>query len=714
MAQISIGDLTGSAQIDISNDNSLAAKNQLSALTTAASDLIAALPKPVTDPTFSDDHFATVFENPSIPLKGNAVDAKASVNSTLAVARHSDSPLFGQDDYDPIDIAPNECWVSFELDTLLSATVAVPLPDGFGVTFGASTAPSFATYVRIPAAQAPGTTLEQAIAQALGAFNILDSSADVLSIPQDVVYTNDVSGTIKVGGAWSLPLAVNQLSLADAKLPFNQSISVSPALTLGVSGDVGLTSEFNVRFRRSAPDMLRIGVYLKKGTTFEASFTASAALEANAGNTDLIDEFFTAVAPGIDTNSLQPGDAAKIKQVLSDSLNRSLAISLNAGFSETLSDEAAVVYDVDISVVNQATRDGIDAALHGDWTAISKLPNARKIRNAIIDSVEKKSTFTVNFLGLYNYRSIADFVRTMKVIANQEDGSVTITDSVTAKHIVTASTPLAADADKLRAALYEGFVATATYKALLTGMGTNPVFGATQDLLIYHDSMAYRDALKQLNAGEVLDVMPAGVKTALPPTGGRVGHARFAATRTYSNDDVLRFFFSDIEAFTPRKVADLKKHGRIVLASLLDPQDPTDQKRIAALGNDTQWAAWDANPSQVPLAFYPDWYDISEWGPAIADVGPLLAGTIQFAKTVQGDPTANPAFMKKRAALALALDSATHNTHAAFDQAFPICVMSTLAGLTPGATPPVFEAGWDGKTVFSNKPAPQTAATQGA
>ena len=88
----------------------------------------------------------------------------------------------------------------------------------------------------------------------------------------------------------------------------------------------------------------------------------------------------------------------------------------------------------------------------------------------------KKSSIAVNLLGLYNYRSVADFVASMKVLKNLDDGSITITDTATAARIAVASTPLAADPDKLRAALYEGFVATATYKALETGMGVSSSF----------------------------------------------------------------------------------------------------------------------------------------------------------------------------------------------------------------------------------------------
>lgn len=707
LAKISIEDFTGSAQLDISGA-SLPAKNKLGQLTSGVSGVVAALTKPVTDVAFRNATFGASFENPSIALKGNTLDVKASVNSTLTVSRSSNTPLFGKDDYDPIDIKGNECWIAFELDTLLDTSVALPLPEGFGVCFEVSTAPRFATYLRIPADQAAATTLSQAIEQTLSTFNILDSPEAVLAIPQDAIYTSDLAGTVKVGGSWSLPLAVNQLSLADAKLPFNASISVAPALTVKVAGDIALTSEFNVRFRRQTPSLLYVGLYRKKGRTLEASFATGAGLGANAGKTDLINQFFTAVSPGIDTANLQPGDALKIQEVLKDSIHRSLAISLNAACSAALSDEAAIAYAIDISVVDQATKDAIGKALGGDWSGFSTLPNARKLRNVITDTLDTKFSLTVNLLGIYNYRSLADFVKTLRVLNNDTDGSVTITDTATASRIMTASTPMSAQDDQLRAALYEGFVATATYQALLTGIGVKPTFCATQDLLLYEASLDYGHALKQLNAGEVLGVMPPAVKTKLPSFGSPVQHARFAASRKYTNDDVLRFFFSDVQSLMPHD--GLSQIGRQVLAGLLDPQDLTDQKRIAALQSDQAWSEMDANPAQILPPYYSDWYDVTMWAAALTAAAPLLADAIRYARTVQGDPTIDPAFMKKRAALAMALDGVTHNTHAAFEKAFAICAMSTLAGVPKGSNSPIFEAAWNSTTLFSNKPAPEIAA----
>ncbi|MGH9406023.1 MAG: hypothetical protein ACRD3D_09340 [Terriglobia bacterium] len=715
MAQIPISDVTAAVQIDLS-DGSLAAKSGLSALTTGAPNVIAALPNLVNDPTpqFHDATFAAGFGSPSISLGRNTLGIKGSVNSALSVARQPDSPLFGPDDYDAVQINRGDCWAGFELDTLLDASLAAPLPDGFGVSFEASTAPRFATYVLIPAAQAAATTLRQAIERTLDAFTILDSSGDVLSIPQGVIYTNDLSGTVKIGGSWTLPLLVNQLSLAGASLPFNASVSVNPALTLSVGGDIGITGEFSVRFRRSAPNRIRLGLYKKGGTTLDASFTASAALAANVANTDLIKPFFNAVAPGVNVSGAVAG---KIQKVVNSSVDRSLALALSAAWSDTPSEAAAMVYEIDVSTADRATRDAIDSALMGDWSGITKLTSARKIRNVITDAVEKKFTLTVNILGIFNYQSVDDFVAAMRVITDPEHGSIVITDSATATQIIAASTPLAADADRLRRALYNSFVATATYQALLAGMGATPSFRASQTYLLYEDSLRYRDALKQLDTGEALGVMPSGVKTDLPASGAPVRHARFAASLDYENNDVLRFFFRDVDALTPRTPDELKKIGRRVLVSLLDPQDPTDQLRIAALNSDAQWAVWDANPAQVPMTpapYYSDWTDITQWADALAQVGPLLADAVTSSKAVVGDPAADPAFMKKRKALALALDGATKNTKAAFNQNFPICVMATLAGRTPGAAAPIFEAEWNGKTVFSNEPAPPAAAGRAA
>jgi hypothetical protein len=706
MAKIKIGDFTGSADLDLA-DGSPLADQRLNILETGQ-EILAALPKPITDATFGGAKFAATFDKPTIPFEGNTVDIKPNVNSALTVARAADSPLFGKDAYDPVEIKGHDCWVGFELDALLDASVFVPLPQGFGLSFEASTASAFSTYMLIPDASAPGTTLKQGLSDALNAFEIIANPVQALNIPAGIICTSDLSGTLTVGGSYSLPLAVNQLSLASADLPFNASVAVQPAAALTIGGKVAISGEFSIRIRQAAAGILRVGVYKKKGTTLSASFNASAGLGAHLGRTDLISAFFAAVFRDIDTTGLSKDDTAKFNDVLKDSLDHSLAISLNAACSAAHSDEAALVFEVNTAAGDPtSTRQALAAALAGDWTklaAVPPLPNVKPIRNVITETIGKKFSLNINLLGLYNYRSVGEFLLSMRVVKNEEDGSVVITDTATAKRITTASTPLAAKPDQLRMVVFESFLATASYKALSAGVGFGVALNARQDTLIYKDSIGYRDAWKQLGAGVILGVMPKSTQDNLPAAGPKIRHLRIAASCDYNNDDVLRFFFSNIKNFTPRKAADLKQVGRSVLASLMDPQDTVDQKRIQHLMDPNLWAQMDDNPAQIPPPFSSDWFDITEWAEAVAKVAPLLTDIIAYAKTVHGDPTADDTFMRKRRKVALAINSVLHNTRAAFDHTFPICVMASLAERTPGHSPaPVFEAAWNSQTIFTNK-----------
>ncbi len=707
MPDISIGNVTEAVQVDVA-ETSLLGKSKIQALQTAK-DLEGALSQPVAGSKFKTANFASTFAKSGIPLQGNAVAIKASVNSTLTLANSSSTPLFGNDDYDPVAIAEGDSWISFKLDTLLDTSIAVPLPNGFGVCFEASTAPSFASWLLVPKATAPTKILSAAIRDLLNAFTIVDSAAAVTAIQPGVICTADLCGTIKVGGSWSLPIAVNQLSLADANLPFNTQVAVQPALTLSVSGDIVITGEFNVRAHRVNANTIRLGIFKKHQTQFDVAFTAASGLAANVGKTDLIGALFQAVSSNIDTSALPAADAANCNAVLKTSINRCLSLSLNASCSAANSDEAAIVYEIDTSGADPDRDQAIAQALHGDWTALAHLKSARKLRHVIIDTVERKFCWNINVLGIYNYGSLNDFIKGLRILHNQEDGSIVITDSITAKRIAVASTPLAADGDKLRAALYEGFMATIVYKALLAGTGVD--IAAHQDLLYYRASLGYRDALKELLAGEVLNAMPVSVRAALPPAGAPVHQARFAAHVVYNNDDVLRFFFSDITALTPRQEPEVKRLGREVLASLLDPRDTVDQARIAVLRSDDKWAWMDAHPSATHGPSYSDWFDVTTWADAIVAVAPRLADAIRSARSAGPDPSANPDFMKKRAALASALDGVTHNMRAAYEPGFPICVMTRLCGGRPGGVAPVFEASWNSKTVFSNAKA--TAAASG-
>jgi hypothetical protein len=181
LAKLTIGDITASEQIDITDDSLLAGQKLNDMQSTRA--FLAALGKPVTDKTFNDVALAATFENSTIPFEKNTVDFKAGVNALISVARASDTPLFGKDDYDAVDIVGNDCWVGVEFDTLLDAKVSVPLPQGFGVSFEANTTAAFATYQLVPDAVALNEKLGDALSAALSAYNVMATAEQVMKIP---------------------------------------------------------------------------------------------------------------------------------------------------------------------------------------------------------------------------------------------------------------------------------------------------------------------------------------------------------------------------------------------------------------------------------------------------------------------------------------------------------------------------------------------------
>jgi hypothetical protein len=115
-----------------------------------------------------------------------------------------------------------------------------------------------------------------------------------------------------------------------------------------------------------------------------------------------------------DLTKLSKDDVAKFQKVLNDSIDQSLAISFNAACSASESDEAALVYEINTAAIDGgATHDAVAAALGGDWTQLATLDGkgtVRKLRDVVIDTLEKKYSLNVNLLGLYNYRSVGDFV----------------------------------------------------------------------------------------------------------------------------------------------------------------------------------------------------------------------------------------------------------------------------------------------------------------
>ncbi|HEY7212193.1 MAG TPA: hypothetical protein VH477_18100 [Bryobacteraceae bacterium] len=703
MPTIPVTDSLG-LKIDLKFDEkSDAARLGLAGLASKTSEFVSAAGKALDATPFQAALFGGTYKAPQLALgKAVALGVKGGANTSIRVFRSSEKNLFETGGAAPeISINPGQAWVSFEIDTTLAVTVATGTPAGFGVSGTHMQAHSVTVYTLIQSESGRFPTLQTAVEKALSEFRIPSNSSDIHNQPVNTVYEWDVSGTFALEGTYAYPLAVNALSLANARLPLGRELVVAPDVELSLAGSLAVTGEFRGRCYRANAGTVQLGLYKKKETDLAASFTAKAGLDAVIGTTDLLAAFFRAI-PGanFDIAQLDAGERRAVADSLGSAVDQGLSIALNLSCSAALTDEAAVLYEIDLTRDAAQTGAAIEAALAGNWTPLRGLPGVRELRNVLTRTKETGWKASLNLLGVYDYASIQDFVKQSTILHGLENGTITITDQATAQRLTAASAPFAAQDDKLRKVLEESFLATVAYSAAGRGAPAGPALSAAQSLLVYKARQSYTALKKDLLVGEALGLLSAADLAAIGLQ-KQFKYFRLTASAVFDGDDALRLFFSDIAARTPRTEEDLKKLGRKVMIALLDPAIATDDARRKVLASDALWAQMEQQkfPANSP-ASYSDWYDIVTWAHAIAAVAPKLSDVLAAWQTVTGDPAKDTHFMAARDALASALAEVTKNTRAAFEHGWPVAAMYALGGRS---APVTFDAQWDGVKRFDKQ-----------
>jgi hypothetical protein len=455
---------------------------------------------------------------------------------------------------------------------------------------------------------------------------------------------------------------------------------------VALAGSIAISGEFVFRSWKKSDTELLIGLYKKKGTALTVSFLAEAGMEAEQGTTDLIKKVFGLLAPKADTSMLG-ADPGGITTALKQSVDHSLLMSLNASCSAAFSDESAFVYMVDLTRHPDETDAALNAAIRGNWTPIARLPNSRELKSAIGHTIRTNHKMVVNVLGIYNYASVAEFMRNCTVVHSIEDGSATITDTETAKRITVAAAPYQAVTDQLRHALSEAAISTAAYSFAKTA--NSSTLTSSQTLVTYSQSA---DAGKLKN--NLAPAIPLGLATAgqiaAAIAGGPHKHALVQFEQKIDDAAAQQMFLNPATG-KPWQHPELVKIGIAQLRALLDPNDPTDKRRIDFLDR------WPEN--QPPAPFSVDWLDITWWADAVANAAAKwVTAKAAFANVTTGDdPALNAAFMQARKDLARALLNMSKNEHSAFTPGWPLAVMHEIAR---GQSACSLTASWDSKTQF--------------
>src|SRR6202035_840593 len=139
-------------------------------------------------------------------------------------------------------------------------------------------------------------------------------------------------------------------ALASANLPFNESASIQPSVTLSLGSSLQVAGDFLVRCYKISEGVVRIGVYKKHGSTLTVSLTAGAGIEGEIGGDDVLSALLKAALPGVDVAAagLSGDMAATLNGVVREGLSRNLSACLNAVCSAAFTHEAALLYDVQL------------------------------------------------------------------------------------------------------------------------------------------------------------------------------------------------------------------------------------------------------------------------------------------------------------------------------------------------------------------------------
>jgi hypothetical protein len=674
------------------NDTSALAKAGLKQIISHTNPFVAALNTPVDKSGLKEATYGAKFSSPA-QLIANA--AKLTINADACGSLKTYPPaakkLFGDDFTPEVPIAADEYWMSMEVDTSLSGKVAATI-DGVGIALEGATSATFTTYTLFKG-QLP--SLKDAITAALNNYSVDYNVAVLRNQPVGTVNVSDLSGSVKLSGSYSVPISVN--ALASAKLPFDQTFALQPDVTLKLTGEIKLTGQFVVRSHRVSANELRLGVYKKMGSSFKATFTASAGIGANVAGKELISTFVGAVfkQPDISQLGISGKSATALNDALRDCVDHSFSVSLNAICSASTTDEAAVTYSVDLSTGDNAkTDEALASALRGDWSALAALPNAKSLRDITRDTETSERKLIINLLGLYNAETVDQFTKTCTIL-HDGAGNVVVTDKVTASHLAAAAEPFRADPDKLRSALSEGFLATVTYVA--GGSAGTPHIGdvkATQTYFSFEDDVSRTEMRQHIMLGQVLNLIPPGSWDAIIAAHNSFGHVRVEASANYDSTSAMKLFFKDPDQKSARTLPEFETIGRQVLAALIDPESPNGSDRIRILKDDATWAAMDdkgavatfntidglknLNPNALAVVGS-DWTDVTWWADAMSKVTPKLSLVLSALKaTTAADPTADRKFMKARRNLEAAIGQVTRNSRAAFAGGWGVAVMETV------------------------------------
>ncbi|MBL8293208.1 MAG: hypothetical protein JNN08_15280 [Bryobacterales bacterium] len=559
----------------------------------------------------------------------------AGVRARTAVFAKAGKDIFaGEFLGDEVKTPAGKAYVSFGFEARLGAGVSESVND---LTFGVDANGTLQADCYALCDQSD--TLAKAVQGVLENFIIAGDLNDLKAMPVGSIFSAAGKGSFKVSGGLSVDFGPNPMALPTP--PGVLPAKLKAGGSAGISASVKVSGEYQIRARKTAEGVVRLGYHKRRASEVNVEVSASAGVDLTVGKTSLIEKLMQSIVPDEDFQETMDqlsgdglsNDARKaIDDALAASIDRSLSVSLTAAFNRLKSGDAAFLWDIELDRLKADGRDAVNAALDGNLVPLTSmeehLPEGITLRKSVFQEVRrKKTTIKVNLLGILNYISVSELIVKGRVLFEPLTGTLVVTDAATANTISAVTKPLEADGEKLRQLMAQCVLVTASYRA---ANASGPLTLSSGQTFFEFHRKTKRDQMKDyLDAVQGMGLITKEEKTTMLD---RPDYGPSTILLEADYDDALcARLFLDAKG-KPRKMDEYESAGRLAIRALTEDDDDQSYRSIP-MTNDTLWKKMRAAGQPGIGATLPPALrnDVSKLGAIIADYSVI----VWWAKTMQ-------------------------------------------------------------------------------
>jgi hypothetical protein len=366
-------------------------------------------------------------------VEQTTLNVQAGASAALGVLKEDDKSDFLKSLNLPDDPATTAL-VSFALRGSLSVNDSASVSDfSFGVTKGAHV--TFTSYYSAVAADTLGAAVEKAVA----GITIPHDLNDLTSLPSGNICQLDASSLLKFCASISYSFLNDPLaSVSLQKLP---SISINATAGATIDATATHTAGHTITIAKLSDRLLHLAVSLTNTDDLDTNLTVSAGLTADLGSADALAFLLDKISPN-STSEMKiikqdlPQKAQElsedIKTCIDGALVSSLQASLKVALDRSESRKRMFVYEIDLQALDGDSKPALEAALAGDFTAMTKrgaqFAGIKELDSALTVTSKITHRLGLHLLGIFNYESTNEFIKTSKVNFTTDRRDIVLSD----------------------------------------------------------------------------------------------------------------------------------------------------------------------------------------------------------------------------------------------------------------------------------------------